>query len=426
MGQKSVSVGPAPEVTITVVEGNLQVKGWDREEILLRSTSTELDTLEKHNNTVQITCQSDCIIRLPHDAIIRAGKVHGNARFILLEGQLHIEKVMGSMEARNIASARIGNIDGNLVAKQVTDGLYVEQVQGSAIARDIQGACTMKKVGGNLDLRDTENDIQASAGGNVRVRLCLLVGQSYSIRAGGNLSCIVPQDASLRVNLSSDARRIQIKLPDGKTTLAEKNHQLALGAEELAMSLEAGGSILFACQEADWGEMDDLQDELDEAFNEFSEQFGQQITDQVELQIEAQMEILNEHLSKLESMIGKSSLSEAEVEQVMLRARQASEKATERAQERMRRAQEKLDRKLQAAQRKAELKMKAAERRGQPAKRQSWRFEWSSPAASPAKTAAAENASEEERLLILSMLEQKKISIQEAEELLSALEGKSG
>ena len=202
-----------------------------------------------------------------------------------------------------------------------------------------------------------------------------------------------------RVDLSSDAHRIQIKQPDGKITLAEKNHRLALGAEELNMSLVSGGSILFACQEADWGEMDDIQDELDEAFTEFSEQFGQQIADQVELQIEAQMEILNEHLSKLETMIGKASLSEAEAEQVMQRARQASEKATERAQERMRRAQEKLDRKLQAAQRKAEIKIKATERRGQPSKRPSWRFEMSSPSVRPAPPAVSEAATEEEQLL---------------------------
>ena len=35
-------------------------------------------------------------------------------------------------------------------------------------------------------------------------------------------------------------------------------------------------------------------------------------------------------------------------------------------------------------------------------------------------------ATNEERLLILRMLEQKKISLSEAEELLSALEGKNG
>lgn len=424
MGQKSVSVGLAPEVNITAIHGNLQIKGWDREEILLRSTSSDSDVLEKQNNSVQIACHGDCIIRLPHDAIIHTGTVNGNARFILLEGELHIEKVLGSLEARNIRSAQIGSINGNLVAKQVTEDLYVEQVQGSAIARDIQGTCTLKQVGGNLDLRDTENDIEASAGGNVRVRLCLLVGKNYSLRAGGNLSCIVPLDASLGVDLTSEARRIQIKQPESKTTLAEKHHRLALGEEEAIMSLESGGSILFACQEADWGEMDDIQEELDEAFTEFSEQFGQQIADQVEQQIEAQMQILNEQLSRLETMVGQAGMSEAEAEQVMQRARLASEKATERAQERMRRAQEKLDRKLQAAQRKAEIKMRAAERRNQPSKRPAWRFEISTPPVVPGAPAPPEAPTEEERLMILRMLEQKRITIQEAEELLAALEGK--
>ena len=105
-------------MTITTVHGNLQVKGWDRDEVLLRSTSSDQDTLEKQGNTVRIACQGDCIVRLPQDALIHAGTVHGNARFILLEGQLEIGKVFGSLEVRNITSAQIGDVNGNLVANK--------------------------------------------------------------------------------------------------------------------------------------------------------------------------------------------------------------------------------------------------------------------------------------------------------------------
>jgi hypothetical protein len=407
--------------------GSLQVKGWDRDEVLLRTESEALGKLEGSGDRVRITCQGDCVVRLPHAAVIQTGIVHGNARFKLLEGDLSVDQVLGSLELRNVAATRVGSVHGNLLAKQVSADLKVEQVLGSAIARDVQGKCNLGGVSGNLDLHDAEGEIEAAAGGNARLGLCLLVGQAYSVRAGGSLQCQVPEDASLRVELSSAARRIQVRLPDEKTTLAEDRYQLTLGAGDVSLRLEAGGSLVFTCQPGDWADMDDFQEELDEAFTEFSEELGQQLSEQVDIQIETQMDILNEQLAKLEVLLGQSGMPAAEAEQTMRRAKEASERATQRAQERMRRAQAKLDRKLEAAQRKAEFKMRAAERRAQPSGKPGAKFQWPAPPVPPAPPAppgAAEGASEEERLLILKMLEQKKISIAEAEQLLAALEGK--
>ncbi|MGE5222970.1 MAG: SHOCT-like domain-containing protein, partial [Omnitrophica WOR_2 bacterium] len=70
---------------------------------------------------------------------------------------------------------------------------------------------------------------------------------------------------------------------------------------------------------------------------------------------------------------------------------------------------------------KAEQKARFAERHSQGREKRTWGFEW--PASRP--EAAAEPVSEDERMLILKMLEEKKISAEEAEQLLSALEGKS-
>ena len=88
----------------------------------------------------------------------------------------------------------------------------------------------------------------------------------------------------------------------------------------------------------------------------------------------------------------------------------------------MLRAQEKMEAKLEAARRRAELKSQAALRRTQAANRRGRVFDWMPQPPQPPK----EVVTDEERLLILRMLEQKKISLSEAEELLSALEGRNG
>ncbi len=423
MAQKTIAAGPAPSVNIQAVLGSLQVKGWDRPEVLMR-TRDDSAVLEMQNEQIIVRCMGDCELRLPHEASVIASTIHGNARFMVIEGELRIDQVLGSLEMRDIDLAQVGNIHGNLVVQQASNDLQVGQVLGSALTRDVQGNCVLERVAGNLDLRDTEGDINVSVQGNARARLCLLAGKQYHIQADGDVQCVVPEDASLRVSLQSRERRIHIQLPDGKTTLAEENYNLNLGKGEAEMTLIAGGTILFVTRESDWAEMEDIQGELNQAFSEFSEEIGEQVPSEMETQIETQIELLDEHLAKLETLLATSGMSQVEADRVMRRAREARERAGARAQEKIRRARQKMERKLEAAQRKSEMKMKAAERRATAQPRQSWKFEWPAPPAPPTSPEATESVSDEERLMILQMLEQKKISIAEAEQLLAALEGK--
>jgi vacuolar-type H+-ATPase subunit H len=85
------------------------------------------------------------------------------------------------------------------------------------------------------------------------------------------------------------------------------------------------------------------------------------------------------------------------------------------------RAQEKLERKLRKARQDARRKARAAARRSRE-KGQNWLYQ------RPTKTPGpeGEKVSEEERLLILQMLESGKITVEQADQLLAALEGGDG
>ena len=415
MGQHSVTTSAAPEVLIEEIYGNLEVKGWDRSDVLVKPSTDDDLSLEVQDDTVRIRCKSNCMVRLPHEATVQVGNVHGNTRIKLLDDQLKCEQVAGSLVLRNVAETHIEAVHGDLLAKQVMGDLHVNQVHGNAVARDIQGKCVLEQVGGNLDLRDAEGAIIVSAAGNARVRLSLLAGANYNIQASGNLHCRIPDFSSVQVAFLSKSNKIQVKLPGEKNVINEESHSLTLGDGEAAMSLSTDGSLSFVGQKSDQFEMEDIEAEFDEAFAGFSEEFSQQIAEQIEAQVETQLEVLNDEMENLSTVIGQAGLSQEEIDRIMQQARESSERATARSQEKIHRAQDKLERKLAAAQRKAELRARAAERRSQ----RDTSFTWPPPAEkSPKKV-----VSDEERLMVLRMLEEKKISLEEAEHLLAALEG---
>jgi len=435
MVQMNVTTGPAPEVVIEEIAGNLQLKGWSRPEVLVKSEAEVAPEIEEQDEVVSIRCPGDCLVRVPHQASVKVERVLGEAVFKLLDEQLQIEQVNGSLVLRNVAETRVDTVYGELVAKQVSGDLHVDHVSGSVVLRDIQGSCTLERVSGNLDLRDAEGDLIISTGGNANLRLSLLTGQRYEISADGNLNFRLPADSSARLNLTSRANTIRVRLPNEQKSIQEGSYSFTLQDGQAAVNLSAGGALTVDSQETGWIEMEDVQvdiegaqDEIERAFAGISEG---SIAEQIEAQLEAHMQALEEHMTRLSEKLESSGLSEMHQERIMRRAREASERASARAQDRIRRAQEKLERKMAATQRKAELKLRAAERhsRSHSHGRRSWSVEWPPtpphvPSAPHQPTSTKEPVSDEERLMILRMLEEKKISLDEAERLLSSLEGK--
>jgi hypothetical protein len=239
------------------------------------------------------------------------------------------------------------------------------------------------------------------------------------VSASGNLDCRIRSEVSAEVHLSSSAGRIQVDGPQGKALIQEREHSLTLGDGEARVVLSAEGNLYFSSQDESWAEFGEVGAEAEAVFND---QIADQIGRQVEAQIAALSRQLEDQMSELSSFAGRAGVSPERMDQIMQRARETSERAAARAQEKMRRAQDKIERKMEAAQRKAEARARAAERRSG----RSWGTSYSPSQAPAGPQPVSEPVRDEERMLILRMLEEKKITLDEAERLLAALEGKAG
>jgi DUF4097 and DUF4098 domain-containing protein YvlB len=415
MDKITVATSSAPEVIIEQAYGNLTLRGWDREEVTATAQPNNLK-LEEQNDVVRLSCNSDCTVRMPHDANLRIDAAHAAVRAKYLHDQITMGSVYGHLALKDVSGIQVETVHGNFSAKQVSGDVQVGKVNGNLTLRSVQGACQVELVNGNLDLRDVDGGIRTVANGNARLRLSKLLGSEYNIKADGNLHCRIPQEASAALKLTSRSESIRLRLPEGTQAIKERDCELTLGDGDVGIKLSAGGAVYFSAFES-W---EDGQE--DETYAPLPEDFGDQIAEQVEAQIEMQMEMMNQQLNeqfeRLSTTISSSGMTEEEMERIMEQWRVRSEQASEQTQAKMRRAQVKLERKLKAAKRKKEMQARAASRRGR--KRRAWTVGVGTPS-----TPAQEPVSEEERLMILQMLEQKKITPDEAEHLLAALEGQA-
>jgi hypothetical protein len=228
-------------------------------------------------------------------------------------------------------------------------------------------------VTGNLRLDDVDCDASASVQGNINLRLDPAAGQTYTFQASGNIFCQLRDEYSVEISVPK-AKKVVINLPEVKTSAPiQTPYAITLGDGDATLTLTAKGNVVIDSHAPDW-DMEDFEVEIGADLDHMADEIGVQMEQQIEAQMRMIEANINTQMASLTSRLGAARLTEEQAHRVEERARQASERASVQAQERMRRAQEPV--------------------------------------------------SEEERMMILRMLEQKKIGLDEAEKLLSALEGK--
>lgn len=426
-----------PRVIITEVSGDLNLKGQDQPVVIIKVSGEIQPNVDKVGDQISIGCESECVVYVPHAAQVEIREVSGDCSIKSLAGSLHIQNIGRELTLRDTGGATIENIGIDLSAKRVNGDLKIDNIGRGAIVRDINGAFTADNIGQHLHLRDVSGSISAEVGGTADIVLAPVPWQTYKIEAGGALNCRLSEEPNAVLNLSSAGRRISVTLPEFSDTIREETYTVTVGEGGAVVELAAGGALTVSSRRSGW-----------ESFGSFEQAPGIRVeeidsmADEIEEQITSQLDQFTSSFENMFTQIEGSlrgvPLSERQAERIRERLERAKERASERAQAAAERARARMELRLERARR----------TRGHippippvppippippipavpPVPSKGWsasaRFNWSGSAA-PAPAADEEPVHDDERLLILRMLEEKQISAAEAEQLLAALEGRS-
>ncbi len=422
MDKQFATTSASPNILL-VVSGDLRLKGQDEFEVVAKSDNPEDLSLESRNDQVVIRSSGNCSARVPRAAVIHAEAVHGDATIKGLDGDTKIDIVNGDLDLRSVGKINIDTVNGNLTAKNVDGDIKIDQINGDVSVRGVQGDFTVTgNVSGNLNLSDVGGSATACADGNITLRLDPTPGHNFEFSCHGNLFCRLSEEASVEISVPK-ATQVMVDLPGIHASApVQTPYALTLGEGDAKISLSAGGNVILDTHSPDWG-MEDLDIDVGSEVEGMADAVTQQINQQVESQMRMIEDQLNMQLSSLSMRLSAAKLTADQARRIEERAREASQRATERAQERVHRAQERMEQKLAAAQRKIEQRSQARERASRHAHHPIGMGILTFPTSPKSPAPVGDPVSEEERLMILRMLEQKKITMEQAEVLLSALEG---
>lgn len=375
-------VGNNPIIIVHAIGGDLRVSGRDGEQMEALAPEKGELKVEETQKGMEITCHSGCLLFVPKDSRLEAGDIGGDGRLTDVEGDVLIKTIGGDASLRRLGKTSLERVGGDAQIRDVEGSLMIDHIGGDAVIRSVKEDVHLRMVGGDLLLGDVTGSVEVMVGGDAVVNLGLKEGTRSKIQTGSDLSCQLPEEPSTKLHIQAGG---QVHVPSSiDVDRSAREFSTTLGEGAADVELRAGA---------------DLNLQYGMSFDGFDTEFVGDILTEVDAKL-AEME------ARFNAMgAGMYSFD------------------ADRIGERVRRSVRQAQRRAERAVRKAEGKARKAQH-----KHPNFKFDIDSdwPDLRFADFSQSQpGASDEERLAILQMVESGKISVDEAEGLLKALEGES-
>ena len=373
MLKKAIQAGTASKVVLTSAPGDLRVTGWARDEVAAKTDGDVLDMV-MGSTEITITCDSDLILSIPHRLALDVLEGSGDADLRELPGGISIRTIEGDLALRMVGPVSLGSVEGDVAVRNCTS-FSADEIEADFSLHDCNGDVSVRLAEGDVSL----NNVKGSAS------LQKISGDLFVRGVSGNLSAVVEEDAVMYLQpLEGTAVNVE----------AEGDILLHIPARaNAALSLEADDAEDISVDLPGVAKLD--------GSNPRAVQLGSGGA-AIRLKSEGDLRVTSREAdwaSAADFDFGGSWPLPADF--------------SERINEHVSRSVERAARQAEAAARRVEQKFRG---RGH-----SVSFNW--PGGRGTSAPAAEPVSDEERMTILRMLEEKKISAEDAEQLLAALGG---
>ncbi len=321
--------------------------------------------IDRHDEEISVTAMDECRVSCPSGTSLGIELVSGDMRVTHVLGQIVIQTVNGDAVLHEVGSVLLQTVQGDLVLRSADGLVQIETVRGDAKLKRIAGQVSISKVAGDCTVQDLGAGLAlAQVGGDLAMEVEFQPGQSYVAKAGGDIALRVDGGgAQLTLNAKGDLR---VRVPLTNWTGNERSATGTLGDGAAQVTLLANGDVLV------------LPGAAGAPFD------ADQFSDQVEAMIESAMGQFESQMARMQR----------DLEQRFGKMDKHAAKTAERAKRRAERAAG------------------------------AWSFSFGRPPFPPAPPpASSQPVSDEERLMILKMVEEGKISVDQAAQLLAALEG---
>ena len=383
--------------------GGVKIQGVEQAEVACEIDAPQLATLVEEDGHVYVTVNSSCSMTVPVGSSFEIEKGMGSVKIAHVHNKIDAEKVLGNLVLNDVGEVTIGKVGGNFSvqgasgavrvekvggnlalselvsfsgekiggsckAKAIHGDFSLEKMGGSFKGQEIAGLLRLERLGGSFSARTVTLTSELHAGGDLRLKDFKLAKSHTELKAGGDIHLEAGEGFDdIKFEMRSGARHIRVRLGEDDLDIRDGHYDYAPGSAARTLELAAGGTIGLKTLE---NSGEDLVGDLSDHFEYEESPFSELIRERVE-------------------------------------------SATRRAEAKVKAAEIRLDQMRERVEKHRGFNINVdlgGEVRPEP------------PAPPVSRRAGKKGPSDEERLMILKMLQDKKITVEEAETLFNALE----
>lgn len=155
--ERTIAADPSVTVSICVMSGSISVQGWDKNEVLARSSdAAQLELRQKDGPT-----QSGKAMKVEVFVLDKSDepRIKSNCQaysdlelFVPRAASVHVQTRDGDIEIADIAVAVAGTQNGDISIERVSQAVEVGSVGGSVCIKDSTGRASVTTIGGGIEV----------------------------------------------------------------------------------------------------------------------------------------------------------------------------------------------------------------------------------------------------------------------------------
>jgi len=374
---------PGVEIEIQSVGSDLEIKGRPGNDIRAKG-DTENFRVEDDGKRVIVSCGGDCKLDVPSDATLKINAVGSDARITGVAGRIEIGHIGSDLVLRDIGPVIIhGAVGSDLEIRRANGDVSVEVVGSDASFRGIDGRLSVRKIGSDALVADVRGECDFDTiGGDLVFTLAFPNERRSRFKVVSDVLGKVPNDANVRFLIPASVE-VDVHVPGAKVEQTNDHVIVTLGDGKSEVEFEGiGGDFELVSADDKKRNKDAFDFDMDVDLN-----FGDDLAEMINRRV-------NEQIARVNEQIGPM------IDRVTRQAERMARRAERRG-------------------RSWEWSWPEKPKRGDGGEAD---FSWQWSEKPKRGESPSEPVTNEERMTILRMVENKQISVEEAEHLLSALE----
>lgn len=268
--QQAIPLKPGEKVFIKA-HATLDIEGWGKNEVSIE-TDLNVQRIRREDEGLFLMFVDDAAIKVPKQTEVVVQKASGNARLRKVIGSVEINSVSGNLAVQHAGKVKINRVSGGCLIQDIAGDLDIRSIGGSLKGKDFRGVVVADRISAGVELLGLQAGAEIRAMGDIRVSFLSESLEPIKLRSSASIYINLPFGLDAEMKVKSNAHLTELVIGERQEKIHHRKHVLLVGEGRRKFELESGGKVRIVAEQIEDTEILNLFEELETLWAELQKQ----------------------------------------------------------------------------------------------------------------------------------------------------------